>query len=407
MRLAHPILAIRTLKKLLTSSLLFALLPLTSQAQTPQTPASSPDAIATLQKISQTLTSLSSLSYHYTRELSYTSENYHQTLEADITLEFDPAQQPIGTIYQARNADQFEIFNGSEILRGNNSAHTIQMSAVRSSKDLDRVSFLYNSPATLRLVLPGLIADPTIVKSIAAQTESTIQVNLVIPHAVLNATGTISPITLPRDTTYRITVNRKTFLPLEVRQTNSQNSDFMLVTFANLSIPPAKLVPSSWLYTSYQDYRLVTPGPAKKLLAVDTVAPTWTLPIANNNGQFISLADTLKDPKTKLILLEFWISHCGFSIDAVSKLNTLIIRFAPAGLKVLAVNPDDNDSTIQTFVKNFAPRYTLISGGQKAADDYGISGFPIIYLINSQGKIVYAGAFDQQALNDAISAHLH
>ena len=107
------------------------------------------------------------------------------------------------------------------------------------------------------------------------------------------------------------------------------------------------------------------------------------------------------------MLLEFWISFCGHSIDSVPKLNAIADRFSHAGLSVFAINPDDNDHTIQLFIRNNAPRYTLLEEGQNAEDAYGVSSFPTAFLIDKQSKIVYAGPVDEAMLTQKIAALLH
>jgi len=50
--------------------------------------------------------------------------------------------------------------------------------------------------------------------------------------------------------------------------------------------------------------------------------------------------------------------RCGYSIDAVPKLN--------------ALNPDDTESAIQLFVKNYSPQFALLTSAGKAAEQYGV-----------------------------------
>jgi thiol-disulfide isomerase/thioredoxin len=356
-----------------------------------------------LQEVSATLSSLQQVSYHYHRELNYPSEGYRTTLEGDVSLEFDPRQEPSGFIYQAHSEKGFEIFNGSEILRANFSDHTLQMAPAHTTKDLDHLSFLYNSMATLRLALPVLIQDTTIMKSIAECSDIVCAVDLRIPRATLTATGQLSPIRLARDFTYRIVVDRKSLLPVEVKETNDVNSDSMLVQFSNVNNKIEKLPPESWRYSSYRDYRLVTSTAGKSLLALGSIAPDWALPVANAQGGVVSLREVLSNPQTKLVLLEFWISHCGYSIDAVPKLNAISAKYGSSGVKILAVNPDDNESTIQLFVQNNMPRYTLLSRGSEIAEQYGVAEFPFIFLVNTAGKIVFVGGLDEERLSETIA----
>lgn len=365
--------------------------------------ASSQEATAVLRRLSKRMASLSRVSYHYRRELNYASEGYHNVLEGDVYIEFDPEHQPAGAIYQVHDAAGFEIYNGSEILHGIKATHTLQMTPVRSANGLEHVSYLYNSVLTLRLALPKLLGDTGVVKSLARLTDSSFEVDVRIPRAVLTATGKLLPLTLPRDITYRITVDRRSFLPQRVRETNSQNGDFRLVEFSRMNANPAKLPEDSWFYSSYKGYHPTVPGPTRELLPVDSAAPRWTLPVATGAVGNRSLEKTLKDGKTKLVLVEFWISHCGYSIGAVAGLNALASHFASAGLKVLAVNPDDSESTIRLFAKNYHPHYTLIADGGRAARQYGVSGFPAVFLVNKKGTIVYSGGFDEQLLAEKIA----
>jgi thiol-disulfide isomerase/thioredoxin len=137
-----------------------------------------------------------------------------------------------------------------------------------------------------------------------------------------------------------------------------------------------------------QLHLLVAPGNGRKLLAVGNNAPRWALPLANEQGKVISLTQVLEDRKNRLVLLEFWISHCGASIEAVPKLNAIASRFGSSGLAVLGINPDDAGTTIQTFAKNNAPHFTLLSEGQKVTEEYGVIAYPTVFLIDAEGTIV-------------------
>jgi len=86
-------------------------------------------------QVSAKLQSLTSVSYRYRRQLNYTSENYQNVLEGEVSIFFDATQLPDGALYQAHDASGFEIFNGSEILRGKATAHSLTMEAVHAAND--------------------------------------------------------------------------------------------------------------------------------------------------------------------------------------------------------------------------------------------------------------------------------
>lgn len=362
------------------------------------------DTSALFDQLSEKLNSLSTVSYHYRRELNYASENYDNIVEADLYLEFNNEQTP-GFLYQAHLSDGFEFFNGSEVVHGTASTHVLQMAAVHGIDGLKNNSFLFNSFLTLRRALPALLADTTVKKSVAPCDSATCVLNLTIPHATLSAIGTLSPIQLQRDITYSITINRNTMLPTKVRQTNSANGDFMEVQFLNVNLHPEKPSAASWLYTSYSTYKFAPPANAPKLLAVGSIAPAWTVPSLEDATSEIDLPHLLQQSDAKLVLLEFWISHCGYSIAAVHTLNAISQRYKES-LKIVAVNPDDDALTMKLFQKNFSPGYPLFLDKSGVAQQYGVSFYPTVFLINREGRIVYAGAADEASLLTAINKSL-
>ena len=381
-------------------SIAIALFPISTFAQVNN----GSDTSALFERLSEKLDSLSTVSYHYRRELNYASENYNNVLEADLYLEFDNEQSP-GFLYQAHRADGFEFFNGSEFVRGAASTHVLQMTAVHSIDGLKNNSLLFISFLTLRRALPALLADTTVKKSVASCDIATCVLNLALPHATLSAIGTLTPIQPQRDITYSITIDRNTMLPTRVRQTNSANSDFMEVQFFNVNLHPEKAPAASWLYTSYPAYKLAPPANAPELPEVGSIAPAWTLPSLEDATSEIDLTHLLQRSDTKLVLLEFWISHCGHSIDAVHTLNAISHRYKES-LKIVAVNPDDSASTMQLFQKNFSPAYPLFLDRSGVAGQYGVSFYPTVFLINRESRIIYAGKADEASLLTAINKSL-
>jgi thioredoxin-like negative regulator of GroEL len=84
------------------------------------------------------------------------------------------------------------------------------------------------------------------------------------------------------------------------------------------------------------------------------------LPSLEDATNEIDLPHLLQQSDTKHILLEFWISHCGHSIDAVQTLNAISHRYKRS-LKIVAVNPDDSASPMKLFQKNFSPGFLFFS----------------------------------------------
>ena len=105
-------------------------------------------------------------------------------------------------------------------------------------------------------------------------------------------------------------------------------------------------------------------------------------------------------------LLQFFISHCGPSIDSVAPMNRLFDRFATRGIDFLAINPWDSAEIVDRYRANNAPRYPLRRQGAELADELGISGYPTVVVADGAGRVTYAGGMDEAAIGRALEALL-
>lgn len=342
-----------------------------------------------LEQVAAKLSAITSVSYHYSRVINYDSMNYHNEDEQDGYIDFQP-ENGMPFTFQAKRPDGFQVFNGSEVFYGMAATHDVRITPVRKIDAVANASFLLNSYVTLRKALPILLKDLTVRQSSAECNKAICQVSLTLHQAVLTGIGDVSPIQKQRDITYTLTIDRSTLLPVAVKQmaTDTGSGEYTDVHFLQIDTPPTRPADSTWAYTGYPGYKLSVPGAAPKMLEVGTVAPTWQLP-AFGNEQNVDLKSAGTEQGVKFILLEFWISHCGYSIEAVQTLNSIGKRFPE--VKVLAINPDDDARTVEAFRKSQAPHYTLLQDTAAVSAKYGVFGYPTIYLLDSAGHILYAG----------------
>ena len=68
----------------------------------------------------------------------------------------------------------------------------------------------------------------------------------------------------------------------------------------------------------------------------------------------------------------------------------------------------DSATTIDAFKKRNGVEYTILTGGDLIAADYGVDAFPALMLIDAKGKVVYSssGLFEDE-LTLAIEAALN
>ncbi len=143
------------------------------------------------------------------------------------------------------------------------------------------------------------------------------------------------------------------------------------------------------------------------LLEVDTIAPDWTLHLADGSGKTLGLEDL----RGKVVVLDFWSTTCApcrrqmEELDAIwrelEQKDTVIIGVATGG---------ENVSEVVEFKKNKRIPYPLVVDPGTAAHAYKVRSLPTLYILDKQGKIAAAhlGIWDRrgivQAVNKALDA---
>jgi thiol-disulfide isomerase/thioredoxin len=144
--------------------------------------------------------------------------------------------------------------------------------------------------------------------------------------------------------------------------------------FSLLSIPS---------YCKIKDYA----GPQKEveLLPVDTIAPAWELKSLTNEN--VSLASL----KGKLVLIDFFYKSCYPCMLALPVLQSLHEKYKDKGLMIIGIDPyDKRESNIAEFLAKRGITYPVLLEGKQAANDYHVTGYPTIYLIDKNGIIIKA-----------------
>ncbi len=360
-------------------------------------------ALEVLQKLSVNLDNYKTISYDYYRDINYFSENYHRETNGTSFIDFRNADKILGFKYQFEN-DQYKlIYNGAESFSINKKDSSIRVKYKPALSDLSSSSFLVNSVITLRNVLPVLIADRSINKTLtdtAMDNKTFHLVSFILHNKTIDGLGTFSPITLKRDFLYRLIIDKSTLLPLHIVQTNNaEPKDYMITSFSN--IRSADLPEDSWYYSTYNKYyRSVS---EKKLVLVkeNTVAPDWTLSPFDNNESI-----ALNSLKGKIVLLEFWIKNCGYCVTAVPKLNELAEKYRTAAFQVIGINAHDNKEDISNFYQRTKPNYKTVQDNMKVTNAYGVQAFPLVVLLDKKGIVLYSGDFDQERVDKLIKAAL-
>jgi len=364
-----------------------------------------------LSRISEKLSNLQSVSYKYNREIFYKDENYHVSSSWNIYIDFTAKNNNAGYRFQSDDDKFFACYNGVQYFGLQKSNKTIEIRQ-KPRKDLfESLSPLYNSIISLRNMIPLLLNDNSIKKSITDTTINNtdfyfIQVEL-YNHYFTNL-GSIdeftSEYTGDKNKPYEILIDKTTILPYQyITKFKDRPADFITATFTDINTNPEAPGELSWFYSTYSDeYSL--PAPKKAMIATGLVPENWVLP---SYDPLLDDSVSLYQYRGKVVMLDFWIKSCGPCISSFPHLNELQQKFGKDRFQLLSLNTEDTKEDIAFFYKKYKPVYKMLFKADRFVDEYGIYSFPGIILLNKSGKIIYAGGgFDQAAIEKIIKDNL-
>ncbi len=219
------------------------------------------DAGILLEKVQAKLQSIKRISYTYTRDFHYFSENYHAADAENVYLDFINPDTVLGFKYQTRSKKGKGIFNGSESFYMSENDTTIDIDYKPARESFQSLSFLYNSPVALRFTISSILKDKGISKNLidtVINTRPYYLLRITMKNKAMNGLGGFSNFTIQRDIIYKIVIDKKTYLPLYIIQTNNNKpEDYTIVGFENYKFNPSEPAEFSWYSSSYtNEYKL-------------------------------------------------------------------------------------------------------------------------------------------------------
>ncbi|MBX3748795.1 MAG: redoxin domain-containing protein [Opitutaceae bacterium] len=121
------------------------------------------------------------------------------------------------------------------------------------------------------------------------------------------------------------------------------------------------------------------------------MAPDFT--VIGPDGKEVKLSDF----RGKLVLLDIWATWCGPCVASMPHNSELAEKFAKDGFVILAVCASDTRANYDGWVARNATKYKFLTAHDPAGKDwkesvfntkYGVTGFPTLYLIGRDGRIV-------------------
>jgi len=248
-----------------------------------------------LGRVSQNLNHLKNIKYYNTRELNYSSENYHYISKWIVYYDFQSTDTITGFKYQIEDSTLKQIFNGTEKFDLDKKARTIQINDRPNKESFNSLSALYNSIITLKNILPLIINDKTATKAIVDTTLNNTSYILITinigKRRIKNLGKGFDGMATKNNFIYKIILRKNSVLPFEVLQTNDVNNDFIKTSFTNIETninAPSEL---SWYYSTYtSDYKPAIEKATPQLVSNGSLAPEWELEVYNKD-KTLSLND--------------------------------------------------------------------------------------------------------------------
>lgn len=108
----------------------------------------------------------------------------------------------------------------------------------------------------------------------------------------------------------------------------------------------------------------------------------------------------LSEYRGKIVLLEFWATWCPPCKATVPELVAIQDKYRDKGLVVLGVSLDEGQdipAKLADFSGEYKVNYRILIGTEAVSRSYNVSGIPMSFLIDREGRIInsYVGYIDK------------
>jgi thiol-disulfide isomerase/thioredoxin len=369
-----------------------------------------PHAQTTLQKMADHLTRLQTVSYHIHTEINNRKDNYHGDVTGDCFVTFRKDDIRRVASFRLQSDWGFLIYNGHDLFTLHEKDSTYAIKNEPEDKDFSHLSLFYHSLPALRNMLPAIERDDSITKTegdtlIANRPYKTIR--LAMHRQSLEYGDSHQPFT--RDVTlfYTLVIDSTSCLPYQIIERNNIDGDgYVAITcFTAIDIRP--IVPAEWSWSLpaiQQKYHLAGVQAATPLIAAGMSLPDWVLPAC---GEYKDTSIRSSELRGRLLVLDFWIKNCGPCMESWPHLQALQKKYGSASFQLLAINAEDSRKDVTFFFTRERPAYQILYNGKALAAQLGVPAYPTLIIVDSTGKVLYAGAgFDQEAIERIIQKQL-
>lgn len=359
-----------------------------------------------LDKVYASINNLSNISFYHKRIINYRSTGVYNLLEGNVFFDFMSQDTILGIRFYADTKNHIFVFNGSEEFHIDKKSGDLFLSRVPQKNALESISILNHSLLSLKKAIPWIIADHSIIKNVydtMMDNQRFVVVRMDMKNAAIYTSGERWHLNKNVRIVYRIIISPDSFLPVQICQ-NLPEEDELTTSFSAIKTNISSFDQSLFYYSNYTSFHLVEADSlhTKSFVNPGEAAPGFTLRSANpiDGQQSVSL----KQYKGKVVLLDFWIIHCGYCIEVIPMINRLRQKYWTKDFVFLSLNSHDSVNQIHSFIKKYPEvNYPILYEAKETADLYGVPGYPTFVLLDKQGKVIYAGPFEEETIDRLIS----
>jgi thiol-disulfide isomerase/thioredoxin len=111
-------------------------------------------------------------------------------------------------------------------------------------------------------------------------------------------------------------------------------------------------------------------------------------PLPDNDLQYLGVPVVTID---KLLLIDFWATHCAPCVASIPDINALHDKFAPKGLVIIGVS-DETEAKVKPFLVKHPMRYvSALEGAKSIQKALQIKALPYSIFVDGKGKMVWRG----------------
>jgi thiol-disulfide isomerase/thioredoxin len=103
---------------------------------------------------------------------------------------------------------------------------------------------------------------------------------------------------------------------------------------------------------------------------------------------------------SKVILLDFWYSGCGYCRYAMPFLRSMQQKYGPSGFTIVGVDPSDNEPPIvQEVIRTESLKNPEMMVDPKVTDSLGVQVYPTFLFLDSKHKVL-SSSFGYEKANE-------